>query len=74
MSISGPKYTWPLGAELHEQMSRSGAPQSEARTLVLKSPSKPARSNSWDGQLAVPNDPRYARLETSLEIGQSKEE
>ncbi|GFS67984.1 hypothetical protein TNCV_1362261 [Trichonephila clavipes] len=23
------------------------------------------RSNSWDAQLAVPNDPRYARLETN---------
>ncbi|GFV63191.1 hypothetical protein TNCV_2077231 [Trichonephila clavipes] len=28
-------------------------------------------SNSWDAQLAVPNDPRYARLETNLGIGMS---
>ncbi|GFV97512.1 hypothetical protein TNCV_2040201 [Trichonephila clavipes] len=31
------------------------------------------RSNSWDAQLAIPNDPRYARLETNMEIGQAKE-
>ncbi|GFT23361.1 hypothetical protein TNCV_2016451 [Trichonephila clavipes] len=31
------------------------------------------RSNSWDAQLAVPNDPRYARLETNLGIRQAKE-
>ncbi|GFW59676.1 transposable element Tc1 transposase [Trichonephila clavipes] len=31
------------------------------------------RSNSWDAQLAVPNVPRYARLETNLEIRQAKE-
>ncbi|GFU35718.1 hypothetical protein TNCV_1203921 [Trichonephila clavipes] len=31
------------------------------------------RSNSWDAQLAVPNDLRYARLETNLGIGQAKE-
>ncbi|GFX03682.1 g_PROTEIN_RECEP_F2_3 domain-containing protein [Trichonephila clavipes] len=30
------------------------------------------RSNSWDAQLAGPNDPRYARLETNLCIGQAK--
>ncbi|GFW02052.1 hypothetical protein TNCV_4853921 [Trichonephila clavipes] len=24
------------------------------------------RSNSWDTQLAIPNDPRYARLDTNL--------
>ncbi|GFW29126.1 hypothetical protein TNCV_2838661 [Trichonephila clavipes] len=30
-------------------------------------------SNSWDAQLAIPNDPRYARLETNLGIGQAKE-
>ncbi|GFW08149.1 uncharacterized protein TNCV_2979161 [Trichonephila clavipes] len=33
------QYTWPLGAEVHEQMSRSGG-QSEVRPPVLKSPSK----------------------------------
>ncbi|GFY27375.1 hypothetical protein TNCV_2069951 [Trichonephila clavipes] len=32
------------------------------------------RSNSWDAQLAIPNDPRYAQLETNLGIGQFKEE
>ncbi|GFW04694.1 hypothetical protein TNCV_3897461 [Trichonephila clavipes] len=31
------------------------------------------RSNSWDAQLAVPNDPRYARLETNLGIRLAKE-
>ncbi|GFU63663.1 hypothetical protein TNCV_4588681 [Trichonephila clavipes] len=31
------------------------------------------RSNSWDAQLAIPNDPRYARLETNLGVGQAKE-
>ncbi|GFW26797.1 uncharacterized protein TNCV_3623331 [Trichonephila clavipes] len=31
------------------------------------------RSNSWDAQLAIPNYPRYARLETNLGIGQAKE-
>ncbi|GFW43112.1 hypothetical protein TNCV_1475071 [Trichonephila clavipes] len=31
------------------------------------------RSNSWDAQLAVPNDHRYARLETNLGIGCPKE-
>ncbi|GFT44557.1 uncharacterized protein TNCV_2808081 [Trichonephila clavipes] len=31
------------------------------------------RSNSRDTQLAVPNDPRYARNETNLGIGQAKE-
>ncbi|GFW89380.1 hypothetical protein TNCV_3966701 [Trichonephila clavipes] len=31
------------------------------------------RSNSWDAHLAVPNDPRYARLETNLGIEQAKE-
>ncbi|GFX40579.1 hypothetical protein TNCV_2373631 [Trichonephila clavipes] len=31
------------------------------------------RSNSWDAHLAVPNDPRYARMETNLGIGQAKE-
>ncbi|GFU86824.1 hypothetical protein TNCV_1342691 [Trichonephila clavipes] len=30
-------------------------------------------SNSWDAQHAVPNDPRYALLETNLGIGQAKE-
>ncbi|GFS53391.1 uncharacterized protein TNCV_1327281 [Trichonephila clavipes] len=29
-------------------------------------------SNSWDAQLATPNDFRYARLETNLGIGQAK--
>ncbi|GFW66608.1 hypothetical protein TNCV_1370411 [Trichonephila clavipes] len=29
---------------------------------------------SWDSHLAVPNDPRYARLKTNLGIGQVKEE
>ncbi|GFS94108.1 uncharacterized protein TNCV_3785931 [Trichonephila clavipes] len=33
-------HTRPLGAEVHEQMSRSGG-QSEARLPVFKSPSKP---------------------------------
>ncbi|GFW30515.1 hypothetical protein TNCV_454531 [Trichonephila clavipes] len=33
------QYTRPLGAEVHEQMSRSGD-QSEARPPVFKSPSK----------------------------------
>ncbi|GFX29324.1 hypothetical protein TNCV_3218581 [Trichonephila clavipes] len=33
------QYTWSLGAEVHEQMSRSGG-QSEARPPVFKSPSK----------------------------------
>ncbi|GFW35394.1 uncharacterized protein TNCV_2611931 [Trichonephila clavipes] len=33
------QHTWPLGAELHEQMSRSGG-QSDARPPVFKSPSK----------------------------------
>ncbi|GFU51120.1 hypothetical protein TNCV_2549271 [Trichonephila clavipes] len=32
------------------------------------------RSNSLDAQLAVPNDPRYAGLETCLGIGKTKEE
>ncbi|GFU87988.1 hypothetical protein TNCV_1335571 [Trichonephila clavipes] len=31
------------------------------------------RSNSWDAQLTIPNDPRYARLETNLGIGLAKE-
>ncbi|GFV59720.1 hypothetical protein TNCV_1907911 [Trichonephila clavipes] len=31
------------------------------------------RSNSQVAQLIVPNDPRYARLEKNLEIGQAKE-
>ncbi|GFX20734.1 hypothetical protein TNCV_77911 [Trichonephila clavipes] len=31
------------------------------------------RSNSWNAQLAIPNDPRYARLDTNLGIGQTKE-
>ncbi|GFY07070.1 hypothetical protein TNCV_4203411 [Trichonephila clavipes] len=31
------------------------------------------RSNTWDAQLTVPNDPRYVRLETNLMIGQAKE-
>ncbi|GFS75009.1 hypothetical protein TNCV_1396671 [Trichonephila clavipes] len=31
------------------------------------------RSNSWEAQLTVPNDPRYDRLETILGIGQAKE-
>ncbi|GFX45401.1 uncharacterized protein TNCV_1026611 [Trichonephila clavipes] len=31
------------------------------------------RSNSWGAKLAVSNDPRYARLETNLGIGQAKE-
>ncbi|GFX23688.1 hypothetical protein TNCV_3596301 [Trichonephila clavipes] len=30
------------------------------------------RSNSLDAKLAVPNDPRYARLETNLGIRQAK--
>ncbi|GFY04872.1 hypothetical protein TNCV_2175281, partial [Trichonephila clavipes] len=29
-------------------------------------------SNSWDAQLAVPNYPRYARLETNMGIRQAK--
>ncbi|GFV63262.1 uncharacterized protein TNCV_1732021 [Trichonephila clavipes] len=33
------QYTGPLGAKMHEQMSRSGG-QSEARPPVFKSPSK----------------------------------
>ncbi|PRD34028.1 UNVERIFIED_CONTAM: hypothetical protein NCL1_15856 [Trichonephila clavipes] len=32
-------YTWPLVAEVHEQMPRSGG-QSEARSPVIKSPRK----------------------------------
>ncbi|GFU88871.1 hypothetical protein TNCV_4445461 [Trichonephila clavipes] len=28
------------------------------------------RSNSWDAQLVIPNDPGYARLETNQGIGQ----
>ncbi|GFT06028.1 hypothetical protein TNCV_1594621 [Trichonephila clavipes] len=32
------------------------------------------RLNVWDAQLAVLNDPRYARLGTNLRIGQAKEE
>ncbi|GFW96122.1 hypothetical protein TNCV_958351 [Trichonephila clavipes] len=31
------------------------------------------RSNSWNAQFAVPNDPRYARLKTNLGIGMAKE-
>ncbi|GFU60949.1 hypothetical protein TNCV_3372661 [Trichonephila clavipes] len=31
------------------------------------------RSNSWDAQLAVPNDTRYARLVTNLWIGLAKD-
>ncbi|GFW31367.1 hypothetical protein TNCV_2664671 [Trichonephila clavipes] len=31
------------------------------------------RTNSWDAQLPIPNDPRYARLEANLRIGQAKE-
>ncbi|GFV24297.1 hypothetical protein TNCV_422871 [Trichonephila clavipes] len=31
------------------------------------------RSNSWNAQLVVPNDPRNTRLETNLGIGQVKE-
>ncbi|GFW26205.1 uncharacterized protein TNCV_3397011 [Trichonephila clavipes] len=31
------------------------------------------RSNSWDAQLAVPNEPSYARLVTKLGIWQVKE-
>ncbi|GFT74430.1 hypothetical protein TNCV_539471 [Trichonephila clavipes] len=30
------------------------------------------RSNSWDAQIPVTNDPRYARLETNLGIRQAK--
>ncbi|GFU70647.1 hypothetical protein TNCV_528001 [Trichonephila clavipes] len=30
------------------------------------------RSNSWNAQLTVPNDPGYVRLETNLEIGWAK--
>ncbi|GFV69604.1 uncharacterized protein TNCV_4507191 [Trichonephila clavipes] len=33
------QYRWQLGAEVHEQMSRSGGP-SEARSPVFKPPSK----------------------------------
>ncbi|GFV75237.1 transposable element Tc1 transposase [Trichonephila clavipes] len=38
-----------------------------AETLPL------TRSNSWDGQLTVPNDLRYALFETNLGIGWAKE-
>ncbi|GFU34977.1 uncharacterized protein TNCV_2992611 [Trichonephila clavipes] len=31
------------------------------------------RSNWWNAQLAIQNDPRYARLESNLGIGQAKE-
>ncbi|GFW09178.1 uncharacterized protein TNCV_2101321 [Trichonephila clavipes] len=31
------------------------------------------RSNSWDAQLTVPNDPRYAQWEKNLGIRQAKE-
>ncbi|GFX20387.1 hypothetical protein TNCV_3487451 [Trichonephila clavipes] len=31
------------------------------------------RSNSWDAQLAVPKDARYAQLETNLGIGQASQ-
>ncbi|GFV23447.1 retrovirus-related Pol polyprotein from transposon 297 [Trichonephila clavipes] len=40
---------------------------------TLRGLSVGVHSNSWDAQLAVPNDPRYARLETKLGIGQAKE-
>ncbi|GFW33694.1 hypothetical protein TNCV_2212261 [Trichonephila clavipes] len=36
-------------------------------------PPTPFRSNSWNAQLAIPNDPRYARLETNLGIWKAKE-
>ncbi|GFV39886.1 hypothetical protein TNCV_1850242 [Trichonephila clavipes] len=36
-------------------------------------PSKAVRSDSWDAHLAVPNYPRYVRLETNLGIRQAKE-
>ncbi|GFX22228.1 hypothetical protein TNCV_2950741 [Trichonephila clavipes] len=32
------------------------------------------RSNSWDGQLDVPTDPIYARLETNLGSGRPRED
>ncbi|GFT19787.1 hypothetical protein TNCV_4992511 [Trichonephila clavipes] len=32
------------------------------------------RLNSWDAQLIVPNDPRYARLEINMGITKAKEE
>ncbi|GFV68177.1 hypothetical protein TNCV_1874591 [Trichonephila clavipes] len=38
-----------------------------SKTLLL------VRINSWDTQLAVPNDPRYARVEAKLRIGQARE-
>ncbi|GFY04035.1 SCY1-like protein 2 [Trichonephila clavipes] len=38
-----------------------------AVTLLL------VHSNLWDAQFAIPNDPRYARLETNLGIEQAKE-
>ncbi|GFT28323.1 histone acetyltransferase p300 [Trichonephila clavipes] len=34
--------------------------------------SREVRSNSWVAQIAVPNDPRYARLETNLGMGHAK--
>ncbi|GFW79120.1 uncharacterized protein TNCV_3631511 [Trichonephila clavipes] len=44
---------------------RSTSLSTVAETLPL------VRSNSCDAQLAVPNDPRYAQLETNLGIGQA---
>ncbi|GFU40605.1 hypothetical protein TNCV_3230001 [Trichonephila clavipes] len=40
---------------------------------MRRSDPSPLRSNSWDAQLAIPNDPRYARLETNLGIGPALE-
>ncbi|GFS78271.1 uncharacterized protein TNCV_3172241 [Trichonephila clavipes] len=51
-------------------------PQFEVDNLSLSrcdTPMYGVRSNSWDAQLAVPNDPRYAQLKTNLGIGQVKE-
>ncbi|GFW98182.1 uncharacterized protein TNCV_2492351 [Trichonephila clavipes] len=42
--------------------------------MIVQFRNEKIRSNSWDAQLAVPNDPRYARLETNLRKGQAKEE
>ncbi|GFV52280.1 transposable element Tcb1 transposase [Trichonephila clavipes] len=50
----------------------TGIPVFTPVVLILEKKEKTVHSYSWDAQLAVPNDPRYARLETNLRIGQAK--
>ncbi|GFV39887.1 uncharacterized protein TNCV_1850241 [Trichonephila clavipes] len=45
--------------------------QTFSMNVILKETT--VRSDSWDAHLAVPNYPRYVRLETNLGIRQAKE-